>query len=46
MSLRQQSKILGIAPSYLAITVDIYTHADIDMQAEAVKAFEDSMSGL
>ena len=45
MSLRQQPKILGIAPSYL-ITVDIYTHADIDMQAEAVKAFEDSMSGL
>ena len=32
--------------SSIAITADIYTHADIDMQTEAVKAFEDSMSGL
>ena len=32
--------------SSIAITADIYTHTDIDMQTEAVKAFEDSMSGL
>ena len=32
--------------SSIAITADIYTHADIDMQTEAVKAFEDTMSGL
>jgi len=32
--------------SGIAITADIYTHADIDMQTEAVKVFEDSMSGL
>jgi len=32
--------------SNIGITVDIYTHTDIDTHTEAVKAFEDLLSGL